>query len=74
MPAIFYHYLLSVLARKEKKGQIALMAREIKLLKSNRHPYHAISNAITARERSLETIASHVGELMAAESVSQLNW
>jgi hypothetical protein len=32
------------------------MAREIKSLKANTHPYHKIINSIQARERSLQII------------------
>jgi hypothetical protein len=64
MPAIYYHYTLAILAKKEKKEQIGIMQREIKQLQTGNHIYHTITNALEARERSLDIIKRNVHILM----------
>lgn len=68
IPAIFYHYTLAVLSKKEKKEQSALMMRELKQLKTGHHSYHIIIDALEARERSLAAIKENIHVLLQNEN------
>lgn len=74
IPAIFYHYTLAVLSKKEKKEQSALMIRELKQLKTGHHSYHIIIDAIEARERSLAAIKENIDVILQNETNDQLTW
>lgn len=63
VPAIHYHYLLSILAGKAKDQQTSLMRRELDLLHRRRDHYHIISAYVEAREETLREIKLHLQAL-----------
>ena len=71
VPALFYHYSLSVLSGKPKASQIALMALEIRQLQLGKHRYQQLAQLVATREQALELIVRNA-ELLGSVEEEQI--
>jgi hypothetical protein len=68
VPALFYHYSLSVLSGKPKASQIALMALEVRQLQLGKHRYQQL---VATREQALGLIVRNA-ELLGSVEEEQI--